>query len=88
VSSVAGNLWISPLTPPNPRGESGARPAINANMFVRAPEEQWPWRGHVLAAHAARLLSAALGLGTLLCIYAAGRVARPGAAGQTTRPAA
>ncbi len=82
VSSVAGNLWISPLAPPNPRGESGARPAINANMFVRAPEEQWPWRGHVLAAHAARLLSAALGLGTLLCIYAAGRAVWPGAPGR------
>lgn len=82
VSSVAGNLWISPLTPPNPRGESGARPPINANMFVRAPEEQWPWRGHVLAAHAARLLSAALGLGTLLCIYAAGRVVWPAAPGR------
>jgi len=82
VSSVAGNLWISPLTPPNPRGESGARPAINANMFVRAPEEQWPWRGHILAAHAARLLSAALGLGTLLCIYAAGRVVWPAASGR------
>ncbi len=82
VSSVAGNLWISPLAPPNPRGESGARPAINANMFVRAPEEQWPWHGHVLAAHAARLLSAALGLGTLLCIYAAGRAVWPAAPGR------
>ncbi len=77
VSSVAGNVWISPLAPPNPRGESGARPPINANMFVRVPQEDWPWRGYALATRAIRLLSAALGLGTLLCIYAAGRTVWP-----------
>ena len=77
VSSVAGNVWISPLAPPNPRGESGARPPINANMFVRVPQEDWPWRGYALAARAIRLFSAALGLGTLLCIYAAGRTVWP-----------
>ena len=77
VSSVAGNLWISPLASPNPRGESGARPAINANMFVRVPEEDWPWRDYALAVHAIRLFSAVLGLGTLLCIHAAGRVVWP-----------
>ena len=77
VSSVAGNVWISPLAPPNPRGESGARPPINANMFVRVPQEEWPWRGYALAARAIRLFSAALGLGTLLCIYAAGRTVWP-----------
>ena len=77
VSSVAGNVWISPLASPNPRGESGARPPINANMFVRVPQEDWPWRGYALAARAIRLFSAALGLGTLLCIYAAGRTVWP-----------
>ena len=77
VSSVAGNLWISPLAPPNPRGESGARPPINANMFIRVPEEDWPWRDYALAVHAIRLFSAVLGLGTLLCIHAAGRVVWP-----------
>ena len=77
VSSVAGNFWISPLAPPNPRGESGARPPINANMFVRVPEEDWPWRDYALAVHAIRLFSAVLGLGTLLCIHAAGRVVWP-----------
>ena len=77
VSSVAGNVWISPLAPPNPRGESGARPPINANMFVRVPQEDWPWRGYALAARAIRLFSAVLGLGTLLCIYAAGRTVWP-----------
>ena len=77
VSSVAGNVWISPLTPPNPRGESGAQPPINANMFVRVPQEDWPWRGYALAARAIRLFSAVLGLGTLLCIHAAGRTVWP-----------
>lgn len=77
VSSVAGNIWISPLAPPNPRGESSARPPINANMFLRVPEEDWPWRGHVLALHGIRLLSTLLGLGTLLSIHAAARVVWP-----------
>jgi len=77
VSSVAGNVWISPLTPPNSRGESGARPPINANMFVRVPQEDWPWQGYALAVRAIRLFSAVLGLGTLLCIYAAGRTIWP-----------
>jgi 4-amino-4-deoxy-L-arabinose transferase-like glycosyltransferase len=77
VSSVAGNVWISPLAPPNPRGESGARPPINANMFVRVPQEDWPWHGYALAARAIRLFSAVLGLGTLLCIHAAGRTVWP-----------
>ena len=82
VSSVAGNVWISPLAPPNTRGESGARPPINANMFIRVPAEQWPWRGYVLAAHGVRLLSAVLGLGTLLCLYAAGRTVWPDTPGR------
>ena len=77
VSSVAGNVWISPLAPPNPRGESSAQPPINANMFVRVPEEDWPWHGYALASRAIRLFSTMLGLGTLLCIHAAGRTVWP-----------
>ena len=76
-SAVAGQLWTSPLAPPNPRGESAARPPINANMFIHGPAEAWPWRDYALAAHLIRLLSAVLGLGTLLSIYAAARVVWP-----------
>ena len=76
-SAVAGQLWTSPLAPPNPRGESAARPPINANMFIHGPAEVWPWRGYALAAHLVRLLSVLFGLGTLLCIHAAARVVWP-----------
>jgi len=82
VSAVAGQLWTSPLAAPTTRGESVARPPINVNMFVHDPAEAWPWRGYALAAHLIRLLSTAFGLGTLLCIYAAGRVVWPGAPGR------
>jgi len=77
-SAVAGQLWTSPLAPPNARGESAARPPINANMFIHGPAEEWPWRGYALAAHLVRLLSVLFGLGTLLCIHAAARVVWPG----------
>lgn len=37
----------------------------NKNMVVHSDEPEWPWRGTVLALHLARLLSVALGSGTL-----------------------
>ncbi len=77
-SAVAGQLWANPQADPgNTRGESLSDPPINVAMFVHPPAEDWPWQGYALAAHLLRLLSAVFGLGTLLCIYAAGRVVWP-----------
>lgn len=79
-SAVAGQLWHNPLADPeDPRGESRADPPINVNMFIHTPAEAWPWRDFALAAHLARLLSTLFGLGTLLCIYGAGRTVWPDA---------
>ncbi len=79
-SAVAGQLWHNPQADPvDPRGESRATPPINVNMFIHSPAEAWPWQGYALAAHLIRLLSALFGLGTLLCIYGAGRVVWPAA---------
>ncbi len=75
-----GQLWPNPKSDPeDPRGENRAVPPINVNMFVHGPAEVWPWRGYALAAHLARALSALFGLGTLLCLYGAGRTVWPDA---------
>ena len=50
---------------------------ININRFVHAGNEEWPWQGYTLAAHILRWLSTLLGLGTLVCIYLAGRLLWP-----------
>ena len=72
-------LWPNPRSnPADPYGESLARPPLNANVFIHGPAEAWPWRGYVLSAHLIRMLSTLLGLGTLLCIYGAGRTVWPG----------
>ena len=71
-------LWANPRSnPEDPYGESLARPTLNANAFIHGPDEAWPWRGYVLSAHLIRMLSALLGLGTLLCVYGAGRTVWP-----------
>jgi len=76
----AGQLWPNPKADPeDPRGENRATPPINVNMFIHGPAEAWPWRGYALAAHLARALSALFGLGTLLCLYGAGRTVWPNA---------
>jgi 4-amino-4-deoxy-L-arabinose transferase-like glycosyltransferase len=76
-------LWHNPQADPeDPRGESRATPPLNVNMFVHGPVEAWPWQGYALAAHLIRLLSALFGLGTLLCIFGAGRVVWPLAPGR------
>lgn len=49
----------------------------NVNRMVHSPAEAWPWHGWVRAAHFLRLFSTLLGLGTLLCIYRAGRALWP-----------
>ncbi len=50
----------------------------NQNMIVHSPQEQFPWRGTVLAVHLIRLFSVALGGGTVLCTYYAASRLFPG----------
>ena len=50
----------------------------NRNYLIHHRDEQWPWRGSVLALHLARLLSVALGAVTLWAsCHAAARVVEP-----------
>lgn len=52
----------------------------NLNAFVHGPNEAFPWQDHALAGHLLRIFSALLGAGTLLCVYAAGRLLWPDSA--------
>jgi 4-amino-4-deoxy-L-arabinose transferase-like glycosyltransferase len=62
----------------NPRVRLGdASAPDNINTFVHTAAEGWPWQGYALAAHLLRGLTALFGLGTLLCLYAAGRLIWP-----------
>ncbi|HNS39783.1 MAG TPA: glycosyltransferase family 39 protein, partial [Promineifilum sp.] len=71
-------LWPNPMADAaDPRGESLARPPINVNLFVHGPAEAWPWGGYALAVHLVRIMSTIMGLGTLLCLYGAGRAVWP-----------
>lgn len=77
-AGMAEQLWLNPLSDPgNERGDAGSSPPLNVNAFVHPPAESWPWDGYVLAAHLLRLLSTLIGLGTLLVIYASGRLLWP-----------
>lgn len=60
----------------NPHADIGViRPDGNANMMVHRPAlEAFPWRGTTLAVHLVRLMSVALGTGTVLVTYALGRL--------------
>lgn len=49
----------------------------NINMIVHTAQEAWPWHGAALAVHIARLLSVVMSTGTVLTIYALGRVLWP-----------
>ena len=69
---AAAELWFNPYV----RLGDAASPT-NRNAFVHPPAEGWPWAGQVLAGHGLRGAAALLGLGTLLCIYGAGRVVWP-----------
>lgn len=71
-------LWENPFA-----WIGNAAALANVNRMVHTPAEAWPWAGHVLAAHVLRVFSTLLGLGTLLCIYAAARLLWPQA---HTRP--
>ena len=59
----------------NPYAWVGDASALaNVNRMVHTPAEAWPWAtGWARAAHLLRVFSTLLGLGTLLCIYGAGR---------------
>jgi hypothetical protein len=63
---------------PNPHVDLGlVTPDGNINSIVHTPREAWPWRGAVLAVHINRLFSVLLGAGTVLAIYALGRILWP-----------
>lgn len=62
----------------NPHADIGVvSPDGNVNIVVHTARERWPWQGAVLAIHVARLFSALLGTGTVLAVYALGRVLWP-----------
>jgi 4-amino-4-deoxy-L-arabinose transferase-like glycosyltransferase len=63
----------------NPHADIGiVRPDGNVNMIVHRPAaESFPWAGTTLALHLARLLSVALGLGTVLVTYQLARLLFP-----------
>lgn len=62
----------------NPHADIGrVSPDKNVNIVVHTARENWPWTGAVLAIHIARLFSTLLSVGTVLSIYALGRVLWP-----------
>ncbi|MDV7390948.1 DUF2142 domain-containing protein, partial [Arthrospira platensis SPKY1] len=65
-------VWLNPFA-----SVGDASVLTNINRAVQTPAAEWPWRGYALAAHLLRLFSTLLGLGTLLCVYANGRLLRP-----------
>jgi 4-amino-4-deoxy-L-arabinose transferase-like glycosyltransferase len=83
---LLGSLLIRPIETgvaedwvwPNPFVRLGdASWPNNWNAFVHTDQENWPWRGPVLAVHLLRLFSAVLGAGTLLFIYGTARLVWP-----------
>lgn len=67
-TNAAADLWSNPYV----QAGISDSPA-NTNAFVHTTREAWPWRGWVLAAHLARMVSTLLGLGTLVCLYGCAR---------------
>lgn len=65
---AAARLWPNPFV-----ALTQSRPQMNVNAFVHTAAEAWPWQGYALAVHLLRALNALIGLGTLLCLYAAAR---------------
>jgi len=83
---LLGSLLIRPIETgvaedwvwPNPFVRLGdASWPNNWNAFIHTDQENWPWRGPVLAVHLLRLFSAALGAGTLLFIFGTARLIWP-----------
>ena len=71
-SQAKEQVWYNPFTR---LGDVSSHANINA--FVHSEIEMWPWQGYVLAAHVLRLVSAVIGLGTLLFIYGSARLVWP-----------
>ena len=65
-------VWLNPFV----RLGDASSPT-NLNRVIHGPWEAWPWQGYALAAHVLRLFSTLLGLGTMLLIFAAGRLLWP-----------
>jgi 4-amino-4-deoxy-L-arabinose transferase-like glycosyltransferase len=62
----------------NPHADLGRpMPDGNINIILHTRQEDWPWRGAVLAVHLARIFSALLGTGTVWGVYALGRLLWP-----------
>lgn len=72
LSAAREQVWLNPFVR---LGDAGS--PMNINAAVRTPAERWPWQGYAAAAHLLRAFSAVIGLGTLLCIHAAGRLVWP-----------
>ncbi|MCB8943916.1 MAG: DUF2142 domain-containing protein [Ardenticatenaceae bacterium] len=69
-----GEVWLNPHFA-TAVGDASA--VANKNLVVH--REAWPWQGVVLAVHGLRIVSALLGVGTLLCVYGSGRLLWPDA---------
>ncbi len=66
------------LYTPNPHVDLGRVPADgNINLAVHGADEAWPYHGVALGAHLARLVSALLGVATVLGAHRLGRAVAP-----------
>ncbi|MEM7348200.1 MAG: glycosyltransferase family 39 protein, partial [Chloroflexota bacterium] len=62
----------------NPHADIGVvTPDRNTNIIIHTDREQWPWRGSVLGAHITRIFSVLLSTGSILTLYAIGRLIWP-----------
>ncbi len=71
-SGAKEKIWLNPYA-----WIGNAAALANVNRMVHTPVEAWPWHGFALAAHLLRGMSILFGLGTLLCVYASGRLLWP-----------
>jgi len=68
------------LYTPNPHVDLGRVPADgNIHLAIHGADEAWPYRGVALGVHLARLVSALLGVATVLGAHRLGRVLAPDA---------
>lgn len=75
IPSRPAEEWLRP----NPHASIGAPLSEdNKNRFVHGPNEDFPYRGDILAAHLLRFLSTLFGAGTVLFTYLLGRELWPG----------
>ncbi|MCL4261786.1 MAG: phospholipid carrier-dependent glycosyltransferase [Anaerolineae bacterium] len=83
---VLGTAVIAPISIANARDQVWLNPFFyagdaarlsNVNQVIHTPQEAWPWQGVTLAAHLLRIMSALMGLGTLLCVFGCGRLLWP-----------